>query len=195
VRSYWLGLPEPAPAVGESLVSGSRLEFAISGMLGAGDVVSGDAVNSLNSSDGFPHRRSVRRLIDGRVAFWHRLHHCIFDRRCRLGLIANWAESCRTCFLLSGGQGWLQFAELGLALVLSALIGLEREMRQKSAGRRAYIYTLVGLASALIILISKHGFTSILSDGRVVLDPSRMAARIVSSIEGSSPCRLGFGEI
>jgi putative Mg2+ transporter-C (MgtC) family protein len=32
------------------------------------------------------------------------------------------------------GQGWLQLFELGLALVLSALIGLERELRQKSAG-------------------------------------------------------------
>lgn len=78
------------------------------------------------------------------------------------------------------GQGWLQFSELALALVLSALIGLEREMRQKSAGLR--IYTLVGLASALIILISKYGFTNILADGRVVLDPSRMAAQIVSGI-------------
>ena len=39
------------------------------------------------------------------------------------------------------GQGWLQFAELGLALVLSALIGLEREMRQKSAGG-GLIFTL-----------------------------------------------------
>jgi hypothetical protein len=45
--------------------------------------------------------RSHARSLDGRVAFWHRLHQCIFDRRCRLGLIANWAESCRTCFLLS----------------------------------------------------------------------------------------------
>jgi putative Mg2+ transporter-C (MgtC) family protein len=78
------------------------------------------------------------------------------------------------------GQSWLQFSELGLALVLSALIGLEREMRQKSAGLRTY--TLVGLASALIILISKYGFTNILVDGRVVLDPSRMAAQIVSGI-------------
>jgi putative Mg2+ transporter-C (MgtC) family protein len=78
------------------------------------------------------------------------------------------------------GQGLLQFAELGLALVLSALIGLEREIRQKSAGLRTY--TLVGLASALIILISKYGFTNILADGRVVLDPSRMAAQIVSGI-------------
>jgi putative Mg2+ transporter-C (MgtC) family protein len=78
------------------------------------------------------------------------------------------------------GQGLLQFSELALALVLSALIGLEREMRQKSAGLRTY--TLVGLASALIVLISKYGFTNILADGRVVLDPSRMAAQIVSGI-------------
>jgi hypothetical protein len=38
------------------------------------------------------------------------------------------------------------------------------------------------MASALIIRISKHGFTNILADGRVVLDPSRMAAQIVSGI-------------
>jgi putative Mg2+ transporter-C (MgtC) family protein len=78
------------------------------------------------------------------------------------------------------GQGWLQFSELAFALVLSALIGLEREMSQKSAGLRTY--TLVGLASALIILISKYGFTDTLADGRVVLDPSRIAAQIVSGI-------------
>src|SRR5579864_4436489 len=78
------------------------------------------------------------------------------------------------------GQSWLQFAELGLALVLSALIGLERGIRQKSAGLRTY--TLVGLASALIMLVSKYGFTDLLAQGRVVLDPSRMAAQIVSGI-------------
>lgn len=78
------------------------------------------------------------------------------------------------------GQTWLQVAELGLAFVLSALIGLEREFRQKSAGLRTY--TLVGLASALIILISKYGFTDILKENRVVLDPSRIAAQIVSGI-------------
>ena len=37
------------------------------------------------------------------------------------------------------GQEWLQFTELGLALVLSAAIGLEREIRQKSAGLRTYL--------------------------------------------------------
>lgn len=78
------------------------------------------------------------------------------------------------------GQTWLQVAELGLAFVLSALIGLEREIRQKSAGLRTY--TLVGFASALIILISKYGFTDILKENLVVLDPSRIAAQIVSGI-------------
>ena len=56
----------------------------------------------------------------------------------------------------------------------------EREIRQKSAGLRTY--TLVGLASALIMLVSKYGFTDMLVQGRVVLDPSRMAAQIVSGI-------------
>jgi putative Mg2+ transporter-C (MgtC) family protein len=78
------------------------------------------------------------------------------------------------------GQTWLQLAELGLAFVLSALIGLEREIRQKSAGLRTY--TLVGFASALILLISKYGFTNILEPNRVVVDPSRIAAQIVSGI-------------
>ena len=78
------------------------------------------------------------------------------------------------------GQEWLQLSELGLAFILSALIGLEREIRQKSAGLRTY--TLVGLASALILLVSKYGFTNILDNNRVVLDPSRIAAQIVSGI-------------
>jgi putative Mg2+ transporter-C (MgtC) family protein len=78
------------------------------------------------------------------------------------------------------GQGWLQIGELALAFVLSSLIGLEREIRQKSAGLRTY--TLVGFASALIILISKYGFTDILVSGQIVLDPSRIAAQIVSGI-------------
>jgi putative Mg2+ transporter-C (MgtC) family protein len=34
------------------------------------------------------------------------------------------------------GQGWLQLAELTLAFALSALVGLEREIRQKSAVTR-----------------------------------------------------------
>lgn len=80
----------------------------------------------------------------------------------------------------STGQGWLQLGELGTAFVLSALIGLERELKQKNAGLRTY--TVVGLASALFILVSKYGFTDVLHSGTVVLDPSRVAAQVVSGI-------------
>jgi putative Mg2+ transporter-C (MgtC) family protein len=78
------------------------------------------------------------------------------------------------------GQGWLQLEELTLAFVLSALVGLEREVRQKSAGLRTY--TLVGVSAALFMLISKYGFMDILENNRVVVDPSRVAAQIVSGI-------------
>lgn len=78
------------------------------------------------------------------------------------------------------GQGPRQLVELGLAFVLSALVGLEREVRQKSAGLRTY--TLVGVSAALFMLISKYGFTNVLVAGQVVLDPSRVAAQIVSGI-------------
>jgi putative Mg2+ transporter-C (MgtC) family protein len=78
------------------------------------------------------------------------------------------------------GQGWLQIEELGLAFVLSSLIGLEREIAQKSAGLRTH--TLVGLGAALVMLISKYGFTDILVNGRIVVDPSRVAAQVVSGI-------------
>lgn len=68
---------------------------------------------------------------------------------------------------------------LALALALSSAIGLERELRQKAAGLRTY--TLVGLGSALFMLISKYGFFDVLEEN-VVLDPSRVAAQIVSGI-------------
>lgn len=78
------------------------------------------------------------------------------------------------------GQGWLQLQELGLAFILSALVGLEREIRQKSAGLRTN--SLVGVAAALFILVSKYGFMDVLKDGEIVVDPSRVAAQIVSGI-------------
>ncbi len=83
-------------------------------------------------------------------------------------------------FFQPTGQGWFQIADLGLALALSSLIGLEREHRQKSAGLRTY--TLVGFAAALIMLVSKYGFSDVIENGRVVLDPSRVAAQIVTGI-------------
>jgi putative Mg2+ transporter-C (MgtC) family protein len=79
-----------------------------------------------------------------------------------------------------GGQGWRQAGELGVALLLSGAIGLEREIRQKDAGLRTHI--LVGVGAALFMLVSKYGFTDVLEKGLIVLDPSRMAAQVVSGI-------------
>ncbi len=78
------------------------------------------------------------------------------------------------------GEGWKQVIELVVAFVLCSLIGLEREIRQKSAGLRTH--ALVGLGAALFVLVSKYGFTDVLAPGRVVLDPSRVAAQIVSGV-------------
>jgi putative Mg2+ transporter-C (MgtC) family protein len=77
------------------------------------------------------------------------------------------------------GQSWAQIVDLVVAFVLASVIGLEREMRQKSAGLRTH--TLVGVGAALFMLVSKYGFTDVLG-GHVTLDPSRVAAQIVSGI-------------
>lgn len=77
------------------------------------------------------------------------------------------------------GQGLKQLGELALAFVLSSLIGIEREWRQKSAGLRTH--TLVGTGAALFLIVSKYGFTDVLGP-HVILDPSRVAAQIASGI-------------
>jgi putative Mg2+ transporter-C (MgtC) family protein len=81
---------------------------------------------------------------------------------------------------ISGGEGLVQFGELALAFVLSALIGTERAVRQKAAGLRTH--SIVGVAAALIVLVSKYGFSDVLVRGYVNLDPARVAAQIVSGI-------------
>ena len=78
------------------------------------------------------------------------------------------------------GQGTRQIIELFVAFGLTSLIGLEREIQGKSAGVRTQ--TIVGTAAALILLVSKYGFSDVLQDGLVVVDPSRVAAQIVSGI-------------
>ena len=66
---------------------------------------------------------------------------------------------------------------LFLALLLSGLIGLERESNRKFAGFRTHM--LVGIGSALVMIISAYGF----ADPKVVpRDPFRLAAQVVSGI-------------
>ena len=97
----------------------------------------------------------------------------------RMNIVVDQAAVAPVANTLNG-QGWRQASELGVALLLSAAIGLEREIRGKDAGLRTH--TLVGIGAALFMLISKYGFTDVLERGLVVLDPSRMAAQIVSGI-------------
>lgn len=68
---------------------------------------------------------------------------------------------------------------LVFAFVLSAIIGVERQRRLKSAGLRTH--TLVGLGSAVFTLVSAYGFSNVLGSD-VALDPSRIAAQVVSGI-------------
>ena len=77
-------------------------------------------------------------------------------------------------------QSWPQGVALLSALVLCSLIGLEREWRNKNAGLRTN--TLVGLGSALFMLVGKYGFGDVIVDGLIMLDPSRVAGQIVSGI-------------
>ncbi|GGC78108.1 membrane protein [Tersicoccus solisilvae] len=70
--------------------------------------------------------------------------------------------------------------ELMLAtFVLTSLIGIERQVHQKAAGYRTHV--LVGLGSCAFTLVSGWGFTAVLGSD-VNLDPSRIAAQIVSGI-------------
>ncbi len=78
------------------------------------------------------------------------------------------------------GQGWLQVGQLLLAFVLSSVIGLERQWKDKSAGLR--IYSSVGTSAALLTLIGKYGFMDVIITGQVAVDPSRVAAQIVTGV-------------
>ena len=71
-------------------------------------------------------------------------------------------------------------ARLGTAALLGSLIGLERQRLDKSAGLRTHM--LVSVGSALVMIVSAYGFEGVIQPGRVVLDPSRVAAQVVSGI-------------
>lgn len=72
-----------------------------------------------------------------------------------------------------------QLVSLVLAFFLSAIIGAERQRHLKSAGVRTH--TLVGVGSAVFTLVSAYGFSTVIGND-VTLDPSRIAAQIVSGI-------------
>ena len=66
------------------------------------------------------------------------------------------------------------------ASILGAFIGLERERKTWTAGMRTHMLVCVG--SCLIMIVSAFGFQDILSKENITLDPSRIAAQVVSGI-------------
>ncbi|OGX25110.1 MAG: hypothetical protein A2787_03100 [Omnitrophica WOR_2 bacterium RIFCSPHIGHO2_01_FULL_48_9] len=65
-----------------------------------------------------------------------------------------------------------------LTIILSGLIGIERESRNKGAGLRTHI--LVGVGSALIVLTSFYIFD--IYKSVTIVDPTRMIAGIITGI-------------
>ena len=66
-----------------------------------------------------------------------------------------------------------------VAALLGGMIGFEREYRAKEAGLRTHF--LVAMGSALFMIVSQYGFNAVLSTS-ITLDPSRVAAQVVSGI-------------
>lgn len=75
---------------------------------------------------------------------------------------------------------WNLILRLCVAGLCGTVIGLDREYRVKDAGFRTHF--LVAMGSALIMIVSQYGFTDILTQPGVGLDPSRIAAQVVSGI-------------
>jgi putative Mg2+ transporter-C (MgtC) family protein len=78
----------------------------------------------------------------------------------------------------------LQPEQIILRLIVAALlggaIGWDRERLERTAGLRTHL--LVSVGAALIIIVSAFGFADILGTPDVILDPSRIAAQVVSGI-------------
>ena len=74
---------------------------------------------------------------------------------------------------------WELIVRLVLAAGLGSVIGLERERLLWAAGLRTHM--LVSVGACLAIIVSAYGFNSVLGS-HVVLDPSRVAAQVVSGV-------------
>jgi putative Mg2+ transporter-C (MgtC) family protein len=68
---------------------------------------------------------------------------------------------------------------LAVSAALGSLIGLERERLQWAAGLRTHMLVCVG--SCLVMIVSAYGFSGVLGT-HVILDPSRVAAQVVSGV-------------
>ena len=67
-----------------------------------------------------------------------------------------------------------------VAAVLGGVIGINRGQLAWTAGLRTHM--LVAVGSALAIIVSAFGFHDVLGQPNVILDPSRIAAQVISGI-------------
>src|SRR3984957_1933014 len=74
---------------------------------------------------------------------------------------------------------WELVVRLLVAAGLGSLIGAERERLVWAAGLRTHM--LVSVGSCLFMVVSAYGFSTVIAPG-VILDPSRVAAQVVSGI-------------
>ena len=75
---------------------------------------------------------------------------------------------------------WEMIARLLLASVLGSMIGLQREHQFWTAGLRTHM--LVATGACLFMIVSAFGFQQALTQQGTQLDPSRIAAQIVTGI-------------
>lgn len=78
----------------------------------------------------------------------------------------------------------LSWTEISLRLVLAAIfgavIGIERQRKDWSAGMRTHMMVCVG--SCLMMIVSSFGFSDVMGTENVELDPSRVASQIITGI-------------
>ncbi len=90
----------------------------------------------------------------------------------------------RSLVKISAKQIMLPWTEIIIRLMLASffggLIGLERERKNWAAGLRTHMMVSVG--ACLIMLVSAYGFEEVLKGTNIALDPSRIAAQVVSGI-------------
>lgn len=80
-------------------------------------------------------------------------------------------------YLLEQGDYLLRILVAGIC---GLLIGYERESRMKMAGIRTH--TIIAMAAALMVVISKYGFFDVVALDGVSVDASRIAASVVTGV-------------
>jgi putative Mg2+ transporter-C (MgtC) family protein len=75
---------------------------------------------------------------------------------------------------------WELLFRLFVATFLGSIIGAERERLTWAAGLRTHMLVCVG--ACLLMIVSSFGFADVLSTTHIILDPSRVAAQVVSGI-------------